>query len=180
MNKKMLQKIIVLCALSTGLFADGMGVVNFASCISDSKMGKSEQANFENLKKQLGTHLEATEKELNDLAGKLNDSEYMDGLSPEADAELREKVRLLNEELMRYQNQYYQVLNQTNMKIVQQISAKIASAAETVAKAKKLDAVFNQEACFYASPSLNVTAEVVKEMDARYDEEMKNQAKTEK
>lgn len=179
MNKKMFQKILVLCALSTGLCAD-IGVVNFATCISDSKVGKSEQANFENLKKQLGTHLEATEKELNDLAGKINDSEYMDGLSPEADGELREKVRLLNEELMRYQNQYYQVLNQTNMKIVQQISAKIASASEAVAQVKKLDAIFNQEACFYANPSLNVTPDVIKEMDSRYDEDMKNQAKTEK
>lgn len=176
----MFQKIAALCLLAASLSADSMGVVNFANCISESKLGKSEQANFENLKKQLGTHLEATEKELNDLAAKLNDSEYMDGLSPEADGELREKVRALNEELMRYQNQYYQVLNQTNMKIVQQISAKIASAAETVAKAKKIDAVFNQEACFYASPSLNVTDDVVKEMDLRYDEEMKNQAKTEK
>ncbi|MBS0627192.1 MAG: OmpH family outer membrane protein [Verrucomicrobia bacterium] len=180
MNKKMFKKIAAICLLAASLSADGIGVVNFANCISDSKLGKAEQANFENLKKQLGTHLEATEKELNDLAAKLNDSEYMDGLSPEADAELREKVRALNEELMRYQNQYYQVLNQTNMKIVQQISAKIASAAETVAKAKKIDAVLNQEACFYANPSLNVTDDVVKEMDLRYDEEMKNQAKAEK
>lgn len=180
MNKKMFHKILFLCCLSAGLSADGIGIVNFATCISDSKLGKSEQANFESLKKQLGTHLEATEKELNDLAGKINDSEYMDGLSPEADAELREKVRVLNEELMRYQNQYYQVLNQTNMKIVQQISAKIATASEAVAQIKNLDAVFNQEACFYANPSLNVTLDVVKEMDRRYDEDMKNQAKTEK
>lgn len=174
----MFHKILVLCAFATSLAADcSIGVVNFGTCISESKLGKSEQGNFENLKKQLGSHLEGTEKELNDLAAKLNDAEYMDGLSPEADAELRTKVSALNEELMRYQNQYYQVLNQTNMKIVQQISAKIASAAETVAKTKKIDAVLNQEACFYAAPSLNVTDDVIKEMDVRYEEEMKNQAK---
>ncbi len=180
MNSKLFQKILLICCASAALSADGIGVVNFGTCISESKLGKSEQANFENLKKQLGAHLEGTEKELNDLAAKLNDAEYMDGLSPEAEVELRTKVQSLNEELMRYQNQYYQVLNQTNMKIVQQISTKIASASEAVAKAKTLSVVLNQEACFYADPSLNVTNDVVKEMDARYDEEMKNQAKTDK
>jgi outer membrane protein len=179
MNKKMFQKILFICCLSAGLSAVDIGVVNFATCIAESKVGKAEQASFESLKKQLGTHLEATEKELNDLAGKVNDSEYMDGLSPEADGELREKVRTLNDELMRYQNQYYQVLNQTNMKIVQQISAKIATASETVAQVKQIDAIFNQEACFFAKPSLNITDAVIKEMDLRYDDDMKNQAKTE-
>jgi len=169
-----LRKLIpCFCLLGSSLFAGNMGVVNFATCISESKLGKAEQASFENLKKQLGTHLESTEKELNELASKLNDSEYMDSLSPEAEAELKDKVRTLNEELMRYQNQYYQVLNQTNMKVVQQISAAIAAASEGVAKNKKLDLILNQEACFYASSTLNVTDDVIKEMDVRYDEKTK-------
>jgi outer membrane protein len=168
--------MLVLCCLSAGaLCADTLAVVNFATCISESKLGKAEQGNFENLRKQLGSQMEGMEKELNDLAAKLHDSEYMDGLSPEADAELREKVRGLNEELMRSQNQFYQILNQTNMRIVQQISGKIASAAETVAKSKKVDLVLNQEVCFYASPTLSLTDDVIKEMDARYEEEMAKQ-----
>jgi len=181
MSKKILQKILILSCLSASfLSADTIGVVNFGTCISDSKLGKAEQANFENIKKQMGSHLEAIEKELNDLAGKMNNPEYVDGLSPEAEGELREKTRNLNEELMRNQNQYYQILNQANMKIVQQISGKIAAASETVARGKKIDAVFNQEACFYANNSLNITTDVIKEMDARYDEDSKKQNMAEK
>lgn len=176
MKNTMIRKILLLSCLSAGvLCADAFAVVNFATCIAESKLGKAEQGNFENLRKQLGSQMEAMEKELNDLAAKLNDSEYMDGLSPEADAELRAKVSSLNDELMRSQNQFYQILNQTNMRIVQQISGKIASAAETVAKAKKVDMVLNQEVCFYANPSLSLTDDVIKEMDARYEEEMAKQ-----
>jgi outer membrane protein len=177
MMKKTLRSLLVLGCLSAASLsaAESIGVVNFATCISDSKTGKAEQANFEDLKKQLGGHLEAVEKELNEIAGKLNDTEYMDGLSPEAEMELREKARGLNEEMMRYQNQYYQVLNQANMKIVQQISAQIASASEAVAKMQKRQVVLNKESCFYHDASLDITAQVIAEMDKTYDANAKTQ-----
>ena len=67
---------------STAFSADatpGFGIVNFGSCVTDSKLGKQEQASFESLKKQMTTLLEDTEKQLNDLAAKFNDPEYLDG-----------------------------------------------------------------------------------------------------
>ena len=57
--------------------------------------------------------LEDTEKQINELATKFNDPEFLDALSPEAEEELKNKFRSLNEDLNRYQNQYYQVLNQS-------------------------------------------------------------------
>ncbi len=178
MIEKKLKRFLLLCCLSAGSLsaAENFGVVNFANCISDSKLGKAEQVNFENLKKQLGSHLEGSEKELNELAGKLNDAEYMDGLSPEAEMELREKVRALNEDMMRYQNQYYQILNQSNMKIVQQISSEVATAAASVAKSQKKTAVLNKEACFFYDPSLDITNLVVAEMDKTFDQNAKKNA----
>lgn len=151
------------------------GIVNFSNCITDSKLGKDEQASFENLKKQMTVQLEETEKQINELAAKFNDADYMDGLSPEAEDELKNKIRTLNEELGRYQNQYYQVLNQANMKIIQSISANINTASEKIAKDKKLAMVVNKEACFFYNPSLDVTNLVVAEMDKTYELEMKKQ-----
>ena len=140
----------ILTLATTSAFAESsnFGIVNFSSCITDSKLGKDEQSSFENLKKQMSTHLEETEKQINELAMKFNDADYMDGLSPEAEDELKNKIRTLNEELSRYQNQYYQVLNQANMKIVQSIGANINTAAEKVAKDKKLSMVILRSVIF--------------------------------
>lgn len=150
-----------------------VGVVNFASCITDSKLGKQEQASFEALKKQLSTLLEDTDKQLVEINNKLSDNEFMDGLSPEGEEELKNKFRVLNEELNRYQAQYYQVLNQANMRIVQMLSGSISSAAERVAKEKHLTMVVNKEACFFFAPQLEVTPLVINEMDRVYEQEAK-------
>ncbi len=152
-----------------------IGVVNFASCITDSKLGKQEQASFEALKKQLSTLLEDTDKQLVEINNKLNDPEFMDGLSPEGEDELKNKFRMLNEELNRYQAQYYQVLNQANMRIVQLLSSNIGTAAEKVAKDKHLSMVVNKEACFFFATQLEVTNLVIDEMDRVYEQESKKQ-----
>lgn len=153
-----------------------VGIVNFATCITDSKLGKQEQASFESLKKQMSSLLEDTEKQLNEIAAKFNDKEYLDGLSPEAEKELQTKFQLLNEELGRYQNQYYQVLNQANMRIVQTISNTINEASQKVAKEKHLTMIINKDACFFFSPQLEITPTIIAEMDRSFDEDLKKQA----
>src|SRR5580658_4473294 len=132
-----MKKIPILLAafgLTTAGFAadapSNIGIVNFGTCVADSKLGKQEQAAFESLKKQMTTLLEDTEKQLNEIAAKFNDPEFLDGLSPEAEEELKTKFRTLNEELGRYQNQYYQVMNQANMRIMQILATSINTAAE--------------------------------------------------
>jgi Skp family chaperone for outer membrane proteins len=52
---------------------------------------------------------------------------------------------------MRTQNQYYQVLNQANMKIMQVVGATINTAAEKVAKDKKINMIVNKDACFFTT-----------------------------
>lgn len=148
-----------------------VGIVNFATCMSDSKYGKQEQNSFEALKKQMASLLEDTEKQLNELAGKFNDAEFMDGLSPEAEMEMKNKFQSLNEEMQRYQSQYYQVMNQANLKIYQNIVGKIQTAAEKVSKDKKLTMVMNKEACFFFMPTLEVTDAVIAEMDKTFDQD---------
>ena len=178
MFRKKLHTFLTVACLSAGALSasENFGVVNFSTCVTDSKLGKEEQNNFENLKKQLGTHLEDTEKQINELAAKFNDPEFMDGLSPEAENEMKHKIQALNEEMGRYQNQYYQVLNQANMRIVQILSSNINTASEKIAKDKKLAMVINKDACFFFTPGLDVTNLVIAEMDKSYEQDAKKAA----
>ncbi len=180
MKNRFIPILLAAIGLSTAAFSaeptPNVGIVNFGTCVSDSKLGKQEQASFESLKKQMATLLEDTEKQLGDLTAKFNDPEYLDGLSPEAEDELKNKFRNLNEELGRYQNQYYQVMNQANMRIIQTISTGINSASEKVAKDKKLNMVVNKDACFFYAPTLDVTNLIIAEMDKNFAVDSKKDA----
>lgn len=181
MLRRFILSTLFLLSLSTAAFAgdapaqQNIGIVDFAKCVTDSKPGKQEQSSFEALKNQMTTLLQDTEKQLNDISSKFNDPEYLDGLSPEAEEELKVKFRTLSEEMNRYQNQYYQVLNQANMRVVQTLSTMINTASENVAKEKRLNVVLNKEACFFFNDKLDVTPFVIAEMDKAYEVEMKKQ-----
>lgn len=180
MKRRLIPTLFTALCLTTAAnaadAAPSFGIVNFSTCVSDSKLGKQEQTSFDALKKQMSALLEDTEKQLNELTVKFNDPEYLDGLSPEAEEELKGKFRTLNEDLGRYQNQYYQVMNQANMRIVQTLSSSINSASEKVSKEKKLFMVVNKDACFYYNPAFDITSFVVAEMDKEFAEEAKKQA----
>jgi len=151
-----------------------IGVVNFTTCIMESKYGKSEQAQLENIKSQWTSLIEETEKELKDVATKFEDQEYLDGLSPEAEEEMKVKYKTLNEDLSKYQNQLYQVLNQANYFFLQKMQNFIAKASEQVATKNNLTMVLNKEACFYNKPDLEVTKLVIVEMDKNFEKDSKN------
>jgi len=172
-----MRKMILSVAAAIGMIASSaaadesslIGVVNFTTCITDSKLGKKEQENMENIRKQLSSLMEDTEKEMREIAGKFEDAEYLDSLSPKAEEELKVKFQTLQEDLGRYQNQFYQVLNHANYQMIQKMNSNISKAAEKVAKSKKLDYVMNKEACFFIRPDLEVTTLVISEMDRNYD-----------
>jgi outer membrane protein len=165
-------------ALKTPASAESLsfGVVNYGNCATDSKYGKQEFASFESLRKQMTALLEDTHKQIADIENKLKDPEYKDSLSPEAEEEMRNKFYKLNEDLSQYQNQYQQVMMQTQMRMQQMLTSQINSASEQVAKEKKLSMVFNKEICPFALPSLDVTQQVIQEMDKRFEQTAKEHA----
>lgn len=174
MRKFFLSAATALVAISANAAENPViGVVNFATCITDSKSGKKEQENMENMRKQMSSLIENTEKELKEISAKFEDTEYLDSLSPKAEEDLKVKFQTLQEDLGRYQNQFYQVLNHANYQMIQKMSGTISKAAEKVAGQKTLDYVMNKEACFYIRPNLDVTAQVIAEMDKTFDLESK-------
>lgn len=168
--RKYIPYIAVFCTAAFSLdAADATSVVNFSTCITNSKYGKKEQENFENLRKQLSTLIEDTEKEIKEISAKFEDSEYLDSLSPKAEEELKARFQALNDDLARYQGQFYQVMQQANMQLIHKMSMQIARASEKIAKDKKLSCVINKEACFYFNSDLDITQLVINEMDKNFD-----------
>lgn len=153
-----------------------IGIVNFKDVVEHSKYGKLEQSNFEMLKKQMESVLEEKEKTLTELSNKLNDLDYIDSLSSDAEKELKHKFRMVNQDLGQIQGQYYQTLNQANMKILQKLNDLVSQAATTIAIKNRLDLILNEDGGFYYSPKLDISKEVIAVLDADYDKEMKNNA----
>jgi outer membrane protein len=146
-----------------------IGVVNFASCVTDSKSGKQEEENMQAMRKQMAAMAENTEKELKELTAKLEDTEFVDSLSPKAEEEMRLKVQTLQEDMGRYQNQFYQLLQHAQYQMYQKMSGNIAKASEAVAKEKNLAYVINKEACFYIRDDHDVTSAVIAVMDKDFE-----------
>lgn len=169
---KKLVALLTVALMSTGIgSADELklGFVNFKVCLEKSKQGAQEKNAFEALKKQMHETLESTDKELEQIAGKLENQDYMDGLSPVAEEELKHKFQTLSQEFSRYQNQYYQLLNQANYKMFQSLHELVSSASEKVREKFEFSLILNEDSTFAYSPSLDITNCVIEEMDRLYD-----------
>jgi outer membrane protein len=176
MKKRYLVTAFILAGLQLCAAEQKVGVVSFENIFMETKLGKQEQASFETMRKQFATLLEDTEKQLRDLNEKLNDKDTLDGLSPEAEAEMKNKFAQLSEEMNRYYQQYNAFMQQGNQRIMQTVFGGISQASEKLAAAKGYTMILNKQACFYSAPTLDVTSEMVKEMDKNFEEEAKKQA----
>lgn len=149
------------------------GVVDFAKCVTESKYGKQEKEAFEALQKQMVALVEDVQKQIEEVSAKLNDQEFMDALSKDGEAELKNKQAALNDDYMRYQSQYYQLMQQANMQLSQKVLHQINLASDEVAKAHGLNAILNQETCFFYGQKLDMTTPVVAVMDKNFEKEEK-------
>jgi len=174
--KKFALKLFLPLLLATGTMtaadqaAPKVGVVNFKSIVESSQIGKQEQANFEALKKQAEQTMQQKEKDLQELATKLQDADYVESLSKEAEADLKHKYRTMSQEILQQQQQLYQTLSQANFKIIQKLQDDVNKAAKTVAEKNNLDMIMNDEAYFYFNKKFDVSAQVVQELDAQFAE----------
>ena len=166
--------LVILCCFSIpGFTAEPMtqGVINFETCVTESKYGKQEQEAYEQIKNQMMTLMSDIEKQVKDLMDKRNNPEIMDALSPEADQEMQSRIQSLTEEYYRYRSQAENVMGQAQRKMYQTLAAHVAKASETVAKQKKLSTVLNKEALFYYPPKDDITKLVIDEMDKDFAKE---------
>lgn len=154
-----------------------LGVINTKKCLEESKLGKQEQANFEKMKKQMETVLQEKEGELIEIEAKLDDEDYMDSISDEAAAELGRKKRQMRNDGAQLQSQYMQTLQKANMQIIQKLTDVMNKASTMVAKNsapdQSFDAIFTDEAFTYYAPHLDISTQIIEEMNKIFDEEQK-------
>lgn len=148
-----------------------VGVVNFQNCIEQSKLGKQEANSFEAMQNQMVGQMESTQKELQEIITKLQDREYLDGISPEAEQQLQMKGQQLSQTMEAQQQQFRAILQQAQMKMVQLITNQISRASEIVAQKQGLDLVLHKDVLFYSLPSYEITDKVVAEMNTLFDKE---------
>lgn len=159
---------------ATSLSADTkIGTVNFARCIQESKLGKHEKSKLEQTKNQMENSLKETDKQLREMASQLQDSDYMDGLTPQAENELKMKFQQSKEEMQRYQSQYYQLMQQENMKMLQRLQDTIKKVSSELRTEKNLTHILNDEILFSSDASLEVTNDIIKKMDTQFDAQQK-------
>jgi outer membrane protein len=175
---KKLNYFILLVATAVSLEAKDLkiAIVDLKVCAELSKMGKKEQEGFEALRKQMESVLGEKEKVLTDLNTKLNDADYLDSLTLEAETELKRKFRTLSQEAAQLQQQYMQMLQQANFKVVQSLTDSVTAASQTFAKKEGYDLLLNKEVAFYSADNLDVSKQVVSIMDVDYDAKLKEES----
>lgn len=174
----MMKHIVLILAAAVSLEAKDLkiAIVDLKVCAELSKLGKKEQEGFEALRKQMESVLGEKEKVLTDLNTKLNDADYLDSLTLEAETELKRKFRTLSQEAAQLQQQYMQMLQQANFKVVQNLTDSVTTASQTLAKKEGYDLLLNKEIAFYAADTLDISKQVVGIMDVDYDAKQKEES----
>lgn len=190
MNQMIIGLIFAACATVTSLSAQSatsfssqqslkVGVINTRRCMEEAKASKHERTNLEKMKSQMESVLKDKEKAIQSIQSKLQDEDYMDSLSDEAERELKHKRKTLMEEGMELNKQFVDTLENANMKIVQSLIEQISKICKEIAvdPTQPLDIIFTSEACTYYGEQLDITDRVLAKLDARFDAEQKEQVK---
>ena len=146
------------------------GIVNFNACLTDSKQGIKSRQTMEALNNKLVQSLGEIDKQLADIDSKLNDQNYRDGLSPQADEQLRQSHDKLTQERDAMRSSFSQQFSQTQMSLFQDLMDQVAVASKTIAQKKNLQVVFSGESVTYYDPTLDVTPEIVQELNLSADQ----------
>lgn len=146
-----------------------LGFVNFKRCVEESKYGKYQRQSFDGMRKEMESTLEKKEKKLQEIVTNFDNPDYVDGLSPEAEAKAKDEYRAISQDIAQMQQQYYQMLSQVNQKALMLLAEEVGASARDVAASKGLTVVLNDETSFYFAEPYDISEEVVKVMDKHFD-----------
>ncbi len=173
--KNLLRGMLLLSIFaSTLVFAEEnlrVGVVDFGACLGKSYLGQQENTKWESMRNEMVTMIEGKQKELQEIADKLNNPDYIDTITAEAEKELEMKARSLSEELQLLGNQSDQALQQASTKIMQSLKSEVDKACEYIAREKNFDYILNKDTCFYFKKPTDITPLVIQEMNRHYQPE---------
>jgi outer membrane protein len=159
-------KVLGILSILAGTSAHAdFGYVDFSRILQNSSRAKQEEKSLQALQKELEDQVTKVEKELTTLAERLQDPDYIDSLSQEAEQEQRGRLRMMSEERMRLIQQVSQRFQQAQQQVLQSLGGLVAQASAEVAKTKRLSGVLNREAFFFADSSMDCTDAVMNLLD---------------
>lgn len=176
MIKKWTSTLVISALAATTLTCSDFGVINVRRCFEQSKEGIAAREMFDNLNKEMTESLTKLDNEIKELSEKLNDEDYREGLTDEALSEEEKKFETLLQERDGKHSQFAQQLNQTNMLLGESILDRITRSSQNIAKKRQLKMVLQQESVLYFEDGLDITDEVLKEVDALFTSEEKNKS----
>jgi Skp family chaperone for outer membrane proteins len=147
------------------------GFVNSNTCLTNSLRGKKEREFLEKQSIEMEKLLKDLEAQLNDTNKKRVDQDYLDALSPQAIEELNLTYQHQIDEIKKAQSAYYQVMQQSQNRMINVIVGDIKKACERVAKERHLDSISDSSSAFFTSAEIDLTEQVIREMDSIFKEE---------
>ena len=159
--------LAVLCSQGSveATDANKYGVVNFRRCIEETKTGQKEEQSFNQMKTELTAMAEGREKEIQEIMAKLQDSDFIDSISPEEEQKLKQEFAMKNQEMRMFENQFYQTMNQANFQLLHKIRQEAQSASAKVGEKEGVLLIVDEETCFFAHPALNLTDSIIAQMN---------------
>lgn len=145
-----------------------IGVVNLQRCLEESLLGKKEQEELDRIKKRFSKSIGKLEEELKSMYSKLQDEEYMEGLSQTASDELRKDFEEKTGEYQVLMSQYQQELNQRHVKRLQKVFDEVKKASQIVRQKKNLSVILNEEVVL-AAPNVDQTEAIIKILDESFE-----------
>lgn len=180
MKKLLMLALCLIGSVAAGDITPKLGIVDFELCATESKMGKEESTSFNSLQNKAMADMQSMEKERQELAKKTEDQDYLDGLSPDAQQELHQKVQNHQMKMQMAGESYEKTLRQTYEMMQDKLSTTVKQAAEKIAQEKKLDMVIPSRFCIYSMPTLNITDTVIKKMDEMFEKSQKENPEAKK
>jgi len=155
---------LVFCGNS---IAEGkVGYINLQRLVNESKMGKEAKANIQKMRKQREAFINNKLEEVNNLRRLLNDA--ADQMSPREKRDKLFALRRAQKEYQRLINDAKEDLLREDRELVATILNKANDVLKKVAKKRKYTIILKDpNAIGYLDPSVDITDEVIKELNKR-------------
>jgi outer membrane protein len=133
---------------------------------NESADGKSASAQIQGLQQKKAAELADMQKQLQGIQAKLEKEASV--MSATAQADLNKQAERLNTEMQRFTQDAQQELTELQQQLQQQFEARVTPVLEEVRKEKGLLLIFNgpDSGLVAADPGLDISADVIKKMDA--------------
>ena len=170
--KKVLTAITALIILAGFSLAQKVriGVVNPDYILANSKEGKKILSELQAIQKRKQAEIARRQKEIQDLQRKLQAQQGI--MSQQALQNLEDKIVEKQKALKRYVDDAKDELARLNQKKLGAFQQKMLKVIKKVAKAKGLVVVLDQRQLIYADPVVDISSEVIGELDKMFDKQM--------